>query len=68
MHISAPKMILSFAITLIRLLCNKEPGANNRSNDAPAKSVLDRSAPARSISQDVLSFTFTNSNNAYSLD
>ena len=46
----------SFAITLTRLLYNKEPGANNLSNDAPAKSTVDESAPARSISQNMQSF------------
>lgn len=55
--LSAPKPICSFAITLTRLLYNKEPGANNPSNDAPAKSPLDESAPARSISQDMQSFS-----------
>lgn len=55
--LSAPKPIRSFAITLTRLLFNKEPGASNLSNDAPAKSALDESAPARSISQDMQSFS-----------
>lgn len=51
--LSASKPFLSFAITLTRLLYNKEPGANNHSNDATAKSASDESAPGRSISQDM---------------
>lgn len=55
--LSALKPICSFAITFTRLLHDKEPGASNLSNNAPARSALDGSTPVRTISQDMQSFS-----------